>query len=173
MHIAVFTTQLYVANYARRRDGSNSAEPAAAAGNSEPLFPLLGNVTRLGTVLRCVSSRLAEKGHAARECLGNVSIGSTALIRHADVSLYSDFDTIRTPEVVSRIGGDESQIVAVGAMHTARWLGRKFNLEGGVLRRRCVGFSRLMQPSWHAYAACCAQQDLAGESLKLPAKPIV
>lgn len=51
------------------------------------VLPLFGNAARLGTELRCVSSRLAESGHAAGYCLGNLSVGSTHLVEHADVSL--------------------------------------------------------------------------------------
>ncbi|MEP9328016.1 TonB-dependent receptor [Paraburkholderia phymatum] len=59
------------------------------------VLPLLTNRARLGTEMRCVSSRLAERGHAAGYCIGNVSIGSARLIPHADVSLsiYNVTDT--------------------------------------------------------------------------------
>jgi iron complex outermembrane receptor protein len=51
------------------------------------VLPLLGNTAKLGTELRCVSSRLSEAGHAAGYCLGNLTVGSTALIPRADLSL--------------------------------------------------------------------------------------
>ncbi|MFP3565304.1 TonB-dependent receptor plug domain-containing protein [Paraburkholderia sp. SIMBA_030] len=50
------------------------------------LLPVFENVARIGTEIQCVSSRLAEQGHAAGYCLGNVTIGSSRLIDHADVS---------------------------------------------------------------------------------------
>ncbi|MFM0389938.1 TonB-dependent receptor [Paraburkholderia dipogonis] len=50
------------------------------------VLPVFGNVARIGTEIQCVSSRLAEQGHAAGYCLGNVTVGSSRLISHADVS---------------------------------------------------------------------------------------
>ncbi|MFM0310768.1 TonB-dependent receptor [Paraburkholderia sp. RL17-383-BIF-A] len=59
------------------------------------VLPLFGNAARLATELRCVSSRLAESGHAAGYCLGNLSVGSTRLIQHADVS-FSVYNVANT-----------------------------------------------------------------------------
>jgi iron complex outermembrane receptor protein len=59
------------------------------------VLPLLSNRARLGTEVRCVSSRLAEQGHAAGYCIGNLSIGSSRLIPHSDLSfsIYNVTDT--------------------------------------------------------------------------------
>ncbi|SMF00256.1 iron complex outermembrane recepter protein [Trinickia caryophylli] len=48
--------------------------------------PLFGQAARLGTELRCVSSRLAQGGAAGGYCLGNVTIGTARLIPHGDLS---------------------------------------------------------------------------------------
>ncbi len=48
--------------------------------------PLFRNTARVGAELRCESARLSELGSAAGYCLGNVTIGSSRLIPHADVS---------------------------------------------------------------------------------------
>ena len=50
------------------------------------VLPVFENIARIGTEIQCVSSRLAEQRHAAGYCLGNVTVGSSRLITHADVS---------------------------------------------------------------------------------------
>lgn len=50
------------------------------------VMPIYANAARIGTEIRCVSSRLVDQGHAAGYCLGNVTVGSSRLIKHTDLS---------------------------------------------------------------------------------------
>lgn len=59
------------------------------------VVPLLSNRARIGTEIRCVSSRLAEQGHAAGYCVGNLSIGSSRLISRSDIS-FSIYNVTNT-----------------------------------------------------------------------------
>lgn len=59
------------------------------------VLPVFRNVARVGAELRCVSSRLAEQGHAAGYCLGNMTVGTSRLIRHADLS-FSVYNVANT-----------------------------------------------------------------------------
>lgn len=71
------------------RDGDSGAILQNSPRNLFKLnlvLPVFANAARVATELQCVSSRLAYQGHAAGYCLGNLTVGSSRLIRHADVS---------------------------------------------------------------------------------------
>jgi outer membrane receptor protein involved in Fe transport len=55
-------------------------------GKLNVIVPLFRHAARMGAELRCESARLAEMGSAAGYCIGNVTIGSSRLVPHADVS---------------------------------------------------------------------------------------
>ena len=64
-------------------------------GKLNLVVPLLSNRARLATELRCNSSRLADQGHAPGYCIGNLSVGSSRLIPHSDVS-FSIYNVTNT-----------------------------------------------------------------------------
>lgn len=55
-------------------------------GKLNVTVPLFHHAARIGAEMRCESARLSAAGSAPGYCLGNVTIGSTRLIPHADVS---------------------------------------------------------------------------------------
>jgi iron complex outermembrane receptor protein len=50
------------------------------------VVPVFHNGALIGAELQCVASRLAEQGHAPGYCLGNVTVGSSRFIAHANLS---------------------------------------------------------------------------------------
>ena len=58
------------------------------------LAPVFGGAARLGTEVQCMASRLAANSVAGGFCVSNVTLGSSRLVKDADVSigLYNAFD---------------------------------------------------------------------------------
>jgi iron complex outermembrane receptor protein len=71
------------------RDGDTGAVLQNSPRNLAKLnviVPLFHHKARLGAEMRCSSARLAQTGSSAGYCFGNVTIGSSRLVPHADVS---------------------------------------------------------------------------------------
>lgn len=88
-HIASLATIRASYAWQLARDGDTGAVLQNSPRNLAKLnvtVPLFHHRARLGAEMRCASARLAQAGSAAGYCLGNVTIGSSHLVPHADVS---------------------------------------------------------------------------------------
>lgn len=72
---------------ARNSDtGTNLQDSPRHLAKLNVSVPLFHHAARLGTELRCVSSRLAQAGSAGGYCLANATVGTSRLIPHGDLS---------------------------------------------------------------------------------------
>lgn len=77
----------YAWQRARNSDtGASLQDSPRQLGKLNLSVPLMHDAARLGTELRCVSSRLAQSGSAGGYCLANVTVGTSRLIAHGDLS---------------------------------------------------------------------------------------
>ncbi|MBU6489576.1 MAG: TonB-dependent receptor [Burkholderiales bacterium] len=88
-HIASLATIRASYSWQLARDGDTGAVLQNSPRNLAKLnltVPLFQHTARLGAEMRCASARLAQAGSAAGYCLGNITLGSSHLVPHADVS---------------------------------------------------------------------------------------